>query len=93
MDLAMSYHFSIWNLLQYPLLIFTFNSLIFTLLLNGRTQLDPLRISSISFKLVLLIERVNETSQHDVAESQILAIISKEILKDSTEGLRIVAHS
>ena len=26
-----------------------------------------------------LIERVNETSQHDIAESQILAIISKEI--------------
>ena len=26
-----------------------------------------------------LIERVNETSQHDVAESQILAIINKEI--------------
>ena len=27
-----------------------------------------------------LIERENETSQHDIAESQILAIINKEIL-------------
>ena len=38
-----------------------------------------------------LIERVNETSQHDIAESQILAIINKEILKDPREGLRIIA--
>ena len=38
-----------------------------------------------------LIERVNETSQHDIAESQILAIINKEILKDPREGLRILA--
>ena len=37
------------------------------------------------------IERVNETSQHDIAESQILAIINKEILKDPREGLRIIA--
>ena len=28
-----------------------------------------------------LIERINETSQHDIAESQVLAIINKEILK------------
>ena len=38
-----------------------------------------------------LIARVNETSQHDIAESQILAIINKEILKDPREGLRIIA--
>ena len=38
-----------------------------------------------------LIERVNETSQHDIAESQILAIINIEILKDPREGLRIIA--
>ena len=38
-----------------------------------------------------LIERVNETSQHDIAESQILAIINEEILKDPREGLRIIA--
>ena len=38
-----------------------------------------------------LIERVNETSQHDIVESQILAIINKEILKDPREGLRIIA--
>ena len=38
-----------------------------------------------------LIERVNKTSQHDIAESQILAIINKEILKDPREGLRIIA--
>ena len=37
------------------------------------------------------IERVNETSQHGIAESQILAIINKEILKDPREGLRIIA--
>ena len=37
-----------------------------------------------------LIERVNETSQYDIAESQILAIINKEILKDPREGLRII---
>ena len=40
-----------------------------------------------------LIERVNETSQHDIAESQILAIINTEILKDPREGLRIIAHN
>ena len=40
-----------------------------------------------------LKERVNETSQHDIAESQILAIIYKEILKDPREGLRIIAHN
>ena len=39
------------------------------------------------------IERVNETSQHDIAESQFLAIINKEILKDPREGLRIIAHN
>ena len=39
-----------------------------------------------------LIERVNETSQHDIAESQVLAIINKEIMKDPREGLRIIAH-
>ena len=44
-------------------------------------------------KLSQLIERVNETSQHDIAESQILAIINKEILKDPREGLRIIAHN
>ena len=38
-----------------------------------------------------LIEKVNETSQHDIAESQIWAIINKEILKDPREGLRIIA--
>ena len=38
-----------------------------------------------------LIERVNETSQHDIAESQILANINKEILKDPREGLRKIA--
>ena len=38
-----------------------------------------------------LIKRVNETSQHDIAESQISAIINKEILKDPREGLRIIA--
>ena len=38
-----------------------------------------------------LIERVNQTSQHDIIESQILAIINKEILKDPREGLRIIA--
>ena len=38
-----------------------------------------------------LIERVNETSHHDIAESQILSIINKEILKDPREGLRIIA--
>ena len=38
-----------------------------------------------------LIERVNETPQHDIAESQILAIIIKEILKDPREGLGIIA--
>ena len=37
------------------------------------------------------IERVNETWQHGIAESQILAIINKEILKDPREGLRIIA--
>ena len=40
-----------------------------------------------------LIERVNETSQHDIAESQVLAIINKEIMKDPREGLRIIAHN
>ena len=40
-----------------------------------------------------LIERVNETSQHGIAESQVLAIINKEILKDPREGLRIIAHN
>ena len=39
-----------------------------------------------------IVERVNETSQHDIAESQILAIINIEILKDPREGLRIIAH-
>ena len=38
-----------------------------------------------------LIDRVNKTSQHDIIESQILAIINKEILKDPREGLRIIA--
>ena len=38
-----------------------------------------------------LIKRVNETSQHDIAESQISAIINKEVLKDLREGLRIIA--
>ena len=38
-----------------------------------------------------LIDRVNETSQYDIAESQILAIINKEILTDPREELRIVA--
>ena len=37
------------------------------------------------------MERVNESSQHDIAESQILAIINKEILKYPSEGLRIIA--
>ena len=39
-----------------------------------------------------LIEKVDETSQHDIAESQVLAIINKEILKNPREGLRIIAH-
>ena len=35
--------------------------------------------------------KLSETSQHDIAESQILAIINKEILNDPREGLRIIA--
>ena len=40
-----------------------------------------------------MIEIVNETSHHDIAESQVLAIIDKEILKDPREGLGIIAHN
>ena len=40
-----------------------------------------------------LIERVNQTSQHDIAESQVIAIINTEILKDPRKGLRIIAHN
>ena len=39
-----------------------------------------------------LIERVNETSPHDMPESQILAIIYKEVIEVPREGLRIIAH-
>ena len=40
-----------------------------------------------------LIGRVNETSQHDMPESQILAIIYNEVIEDPREGLRIIAHT
>ena len=59
-----------------------------------RWHIDPSK--NLKYDLYLLsqlIERVNETSQHDIAESQILAISNKEILKDPREGLRIIAHN
>ena len=57
-----------------------------------RWHIDPSKnLKYDSHILSQLIERVNETSQHDIAESQILAIINKEILKDPREGLRIIA--
>ena len=40
-----------------------------------------------------LIDRVNETSHSDLPESQVLAIIYKEIIKGPREGLRIIAHN
>ena len=59
-----------------------------------RWHIDPSKnLKYDSHILSQLIERVNETSQHDIAESQILAIINKEILKDPREGLRIIAHN
>ena len=59
-----------------------------------RWHIDPSKNLKYDLHLLSqLIERVNETSQHDIAESQILAIICKEILKDPREGLRIIAHN
>ena len=57
-----------------------------------RWHIDPSKNLNYDLHILSqLIERVNETSQHDIAESQILAIINKEILKDPREGLRIIA--
>ena len=57
-----------------------------------RWHIDPSKNEKYDLPLLSqLIERVNETSQQDIAESQILAIINKEILKDPREGLRIIA--
>ena len=59
-----------------------------------RWHIDPSKNLKYDLHILLqLIEKVNETSRHDIAESQILAIICKEILKVPREGLRIIAHN
>ena len=59
-----------------------------------RWYIDPSKNLKYDLHLLSqLIERVNKTSQHDIADSQILAIIYKEILKGPREGLRVIAHN
>ena len=59
-----------------------------------RWHIDPTKNLKYDLHILSqLIIRVNETPQHDIAESQILAVINKEILKDPREGLRIIAHN
>ena len=59
-----------------------------------RWHIDPSKNLKYDLQILSqLIERVNETSQHDIAESQTSAIINKEILKDPREGLRIIAYN
>ena len=59
-----------------------------------RWHIDPSKNLKYDLHILLqLLEKVNETSRHDIAESQILAIICKEILKVPREGLRIIAHN
>ena len=56
-----------------------------------RWHIDPSKnLKSELHLLSQLIDRVNVTSQQDMPESQILAIINKEIIKDSREVLRII---
>ena len=58
-----------------------------------RWHIDPSKHLKYDLHILshIYIERVNKTSQHDIAESQILAIINREISKDRREGLRIIA--
>ena len=82
----------LWDLAIQHLLGTTYDDILEASDRLRRWHIDPSKNLKCDLHILSqLIERVNESSQHNIAESQILAIINKEILKDPKEGLRIIA--
>ena len=81
----------LWQLTIHHLFASTYDDILEASDRLRRWHIDPSKnLKSELHLLSPLIDRVNVTSQQDMPESQILAIINKEIIKDSREVLRII---
>ena len=81
----------LWQLTIHHLFASTYDDILEASDRLRRWHIDPSKnLKSELHLLSQLIDRVNVTSQQDMPESQILAIINKEIIKDSREVLRII---
>ena len=82
----------LWDLSIQHLFGTTYDDILEALDRLRRWHIDPSKNLKYDLHILSqLIERLNETSQYDITESQALAIINKEILKDPRDGLRLIA--